>query len=362
MKSTLFASLSLLTALVPFARADESLIQLSPDALPRLGIVFTPLKSGADGSGPRFPATVISSPDGASTLTAPYAGVIESWLTTPGAPVRAGQDLVVIRSQEVLSVQQTWMSALTEREGARAELEKSERLQKEGIVSSLRVLQSRRAFDQAVFAQQAAEEALRRVGFSPERLTVLRTKGEGLGHYRLVATSEGVVTRRVGATGDFIEANTTLLRLRPEGPNWVDLQVPVRVGSGVSLGQKLKLSSGGVELVLRHKDHGVNDRSQTIGLFAEFVGETAHLPGQIVSVEIPPPADGILVPSTAVVHSGDETSVFVRTARGIEMRRINTQPAGADYLALSGLQLGDDVAVRGAAVLKGIKAGFGHTE
>lgn len=362
MKNVFFFSLFSLTACAPFAHADEHPIQLSPDALPRLGIVFSSLKSGAEGSGPRFPATVISSPEGASTLTAPYAGVIESWLTTPGAPVRAGQDLVVIRSQDVLSVQQAWMSALTEREAARAELERSERLQKEGIVSSQRVLQSRRAYDQAAFAQQAAEEALRRVGFTSERLDAMRAKGEGLGRYRLMATSEGVVTRRVGTLGDFIEANSTLFRLRSVGPNWIELQVPARVGSGVSLGQKLRLSAGEAELVLRHKDHGVDDRSQTIGLFAEFEDETPHLPGQIVSVEIPPPADGILVPSTAVVHSGDETSVFVRTERGIEMRKITTQPVGVDYLALSGIQPGEHVAVRGAAVLKGIKAGFGRTE
>lgn len=354
-------SLTLLVSLAPLCGAQEK-IQLKPDDVQRLGIVFAAVKAGTEGTGPRFPATVIGSPDGISALTAPYAGTIENWLTAPGADVRAGQPLVAIRSRDVLLVQQEWMAAATARDTARAELERSERLQSEGVVSAQRVAQARRAHEQAAFTQQAAEESLRRVGFDADAFSAMRSKGENLGVYRLVATADGVVTRRSGVTGDFIEANTTLLRLRATGPGWVSLQVPARIVGGLSIGQKLKLSPGGQELVLRQKDLGVDDRSQTVSLLAEFAAETDHLPGQIISVELPPPASGVLVPGSAVVHSGNETSVYVRTAGGIESRTLALQPLGADYLALSGLTAGQEVVVRGAAVLKGITAGFGNIE
>lgn len=356
-----FISLTVLAALAPFCGAQDK-IQLKPEDVQRLGIVFAPVKSGAAGAGPRFPATVVSSPDGVSALTAPYAGVIESWLAAPGATVRAGQPLVAIRSREVLLVQQEWMAAATARETARAELERSERLQTEGIISAQRVAQARRAHEQAAFAQQAAEDSLRRVGFTAEALAAMRGKGESLGVYRLVATADGVVTRRSGVTGDYVEANTTLLRLRADGPGWVSLQVPARIVGGLTIGQTLRLAPGGQELVLRQKDLGVDDRSQTVSLLAEFTAEADLLPGQIVSVELPAPASGVLVPGTAVVHSGNETSIFVRTPDGIESRALALQPLGADYLALSGLAAGEEVVVRGAAVLKGIKAGFGNIE
>jgi len=140
------------------------------------------------------------------------------------------------------------------------------------------------------------------------------------------------------------------------------VQVPARIIGSLSVGQTLKLSQGGQALVLRQKDHGVDDRSQTVSLLAEFAQETRHLPGEIVSVDLPSPQDGVLVPGAAVVHQGNETTVFVRTAGGIEPRAVALQPMGADYLALDGLKEGDEVVVRGAAVLKGIQAGFGHLE
>ena len=68
------------------------------------------------------------------------------------------------------------------------------------------------------------------------------------------------------------------------------------------------------------------------------------------------------MPNSAVVHSGNETTVFVRTAAGIEARTVALEPMGADYVASGGLKAGDEIVVRGTAVLKGIQAGFGDLE
>jgi cobalt-zinc-cadmium efflux system membrane fusion protein len=351
-----------LLSLVTLAGWSQERIALKPDDFQRLGIVFAPVKSGAGGAGSRFPATVINSPESVSTLSAPHAGVIESWLAAPGDRVRAGQALATLRSQEVLQLQQAWMTAVTTQESARFELEKSERLLAEGVVSTQRVNQARRVHEQAAFSQQAAAEPLGRVGFTADGLQAMRKAGEGLGRYRLLAPAAGTLTRRIGATGDVVAANAALVNLRTGRTHWIRLHVPARIVAGLEPGQKLKASQTGDELVLRHKDQSVEDSSQTVELLAEFTAENAHLPGQIISVELPPPPGGILVPGTAVVHSGDETSVFVRSADGVEARNVPLLPMGSDYLARSGLNEGEEVAVRGAAVLKGIKAGLGRIE
>ena len=70
-------------------------------------------------------------------------------------------------------------------------------------------------------------------------------------------------------------------------------------------------------------------------------------------------ATDIYRPKNAAAHV---PTVFVRTASGIEARQVTLQPMGPDYLAIAGLDSGEEVAVRGAAVLKGIKAGFGQLE
>lgn len=341
---------------------SQERIALKPDDFQRLGIVFAPVKSGAGGAGSRFPATVISSPESVSTVSVPHAGVIEAWQAAPGDRVRAGQALATLRSPEVLQLQQAWMTAAAALEAARFELEKSERLLAEGVVSVQRVNQARRAHEQAAFSQQSAAEPLGRVGFSADALQALRKSGEGLGRYRLLAPADAKLTRRIGATGDAVAAHATIVNLRTARTHWIRLHVPARVAAGLESGQKLKTSQTGDELVLRHKDQSVEDSSQTVEILAEFTAENAHLPGQIIGVDLPPPPGGLLVPGTAVVHSGDETSVFVRAADGVEVRIVPLLPVGADYLARSGLQEGEEVAVRGAAVLKGIKAGLGRIE
>lgn len=353
--------LSLAGGVAPLLGTTEP-IQLKPEDLARLGIAFAPVKPAADGSGARFPATVIASPESVSTLTAPLPGVIEKWLVSPGDTVKADQPLALLRSPEALRLQQEWMTTVATLESARVERVKLEELLTAGIVSAQRVTSARRAEEQAAFAQQAAAAVLRRVGFTPERLGALRSQGEGLGFCHLVAPAAGVVTRRLGVAGDFAEANRELVRLRADAPPWVSLVVPARHVAGLSSGQKLKLSPGGEELVLRQVDQGVDERSQTVSLFAEFLAATPLLPGQIVSVSLPVPRTGLLVPGAAVVHRGDEASVFVRTSAGIESRVVTLQSLGADYMATAGLRGGEEVVVRGAAVLKGLKAGFGQIE
>lgn len=353
------------TALLSFLSATgwgAERIALKPDDFQRLGIVFAPVKPGAGGAGSRFPATVISSPESVSTLSVPYTGIVESWLAAPGDRVRAGQALAIIRSPEVMQLQQAWMTAAASLESASFELEKSERLLAEGLVSVQRVNQARRAHEQATFTQQSAAEPLGRVGFTAAALQVLRKNGEGLGRYRLLAPADATLTRRIGATGDVVAANAAIVNLRTARTHWIRVHVPARMVAGLEPGQKLKASQTGDELLLRHRDLSVEDNSQTVEILAEFTTENAHLPGQVISVELPPPPGGILVPGTAVVHSGDETSVFVRSADGIEARIVPLLPMGADYLARSGLKEGEEVAVRGAAVLKGIKAGLGRIE
>ncbi len=355
------AFLLLCTAIAGPVRAEDA-IPLTPADLTRLGLEFAPVRSAAGGIGARFPATVITSPETVGQVTAPFAGVIESWLRAPGANVRAGEPVVRLRSPEVLRAQQDWMAARSARETAQFEFDKSQRLLAEGIISAQRMNQARLAREQAVFAEQAAAELLRRAGFPPERLEAMRTRGESLGIYEVAAAADGSLTRRLRVTGDFVEANAAVAMLRPAGAGWVAMQVPARAAAGLLVGQTLTTASGGEKLTLRQIDASIDGDSQTIGLQAEFNAGGSHLPGEILAVELPAPDEGMLVAGSAVVHSGDETIVFVRTPSGVLARTLPLVPIGADYLARTGLAPGEQVAVRGAAILKGIKAGLGRNE
>jgi hypothetical protein len=70
----------------------------------------------------------------------------------------------------------------------------------------------------------------------------------------------------------------------------------------------------------------------------------------------------MLVPGDAVVHSGDNTVVFVRTVDGVEARVLDLEPAGSNYVAGPQLRVGDQLVIQGASVLKGVQLGLGQDE
>jgi hypothetical protein len=115
-------------------------------------------------------------------------------------------------------------------------------------------------------------------------------------------------------------------------------------------------------LTLRQKDLVIDSSNQTIKLLAEFNTNTSFTTGQVLSIVLPPVDNGVLIPDRAVVHTGGETIIYVRTAAGIEARALELQSIGADYLASEGIAVGEEIAIQGTAVLKGIQLGLGGAE
>ncbi|MDP5053923.1 MAG: efflux RND transporter periplasmic adaptor subunit, partial [Congregibacter sp.] len=184
MKSTLKMSPALvLLALFASALFAQEQIAISDADISRMGIVFAPVRTMDDSAGARFPATVINSPDAVTTLSARYAGVIESWQQTSGSAVSAGQTLAVIRSPEILSVQNAWIAAAADDERAQFELRKDQALFDQGVIARQRLVQTRNRAQQAGFAERSARAQLGLAGFDEERLKALRESGTGLGRY-----------------------------------------------------------------------------------------------------------------------------------------------------------------------------------
>jgi len=70
----------------------------------------------------------------------------------------------------------------------------------------------------------------------------------------------------------------------------------------------------------------------------------------------------LLIPAAAVVHEGVESLVYVRNPNGVEVRALSLIPMGDAYLAISGIRAGEQILVKGAALVKGIQLGLGTDE
>lgn len=355
------SSLVLLALFSPALFAQEN-IAISDADIARMGVIFEAVRALDNNAGARFPATIINSPDSVANLSGRYSGVIEQWHLNSGSAVSAGQILATIRSPEILSVQNEWIAATSAQDNAQFELTKDEALFEKGVISQQRLIQTRTRAQQAVFAQQSWRAQLNLAGFNEVRLNALRENRSGLGSYFLVAPNAAILTQRMGAVGDYVEANVPLAYLNSGERRWVSIHVPGRFAMNIDIGQTFAVANSGETLILRQKDFVIDSSNQTIELFAEFNNNNAFTTGQIISVVLPPSRQGILVPDRAVVHSGISTTIYVRTSTGVEARELDLLSVGADYLAVSGLGVGEMIAIQGSAVLKGIQLGLGSSE
>jgi cobalt-zinc-cadmium efflux system membrane fusion protein len=179
-----------------------------------------------------------------------------------------------------------------------------------------------------------------------------------LGIYTVRAPAAGIITHLDVAIGAVVESGEPLLAMT-SGALWVSAELPATLAQRISVGQSLGVADSAASLVVRRKDGELDTQTRTVGVLAEFITDTKFMPGQIVTLLLPAQSDGILLPAEAVVHNGDETTVYVKTSDGVEARILTLHPAGQDYLAMQGVSAGEEVVVRGAALIKGITLGLG---
>jgi len=324
----------------------------------RLGLVFQAVAVPDIGAGARFAATVIASPQVVSELHALHSGSLEGWHVQPGQHVSVGELLSVLRSDEFAVLQQAWVAAAAQAELNEKTLERDRALFADGIIAAQRLQTSEREQKTSAFQLQALTTRLENSGYGLEERNALRTGKTRPGHYLVKAPVAGVITHLRHVTGDLVAQGESVLALT-SGGLWVTAEIPARLAARLSTGQSLQLADINASLQVKQLDKAVDIATQTLGLLAEFTSATSLLPGQVVSVMLPAQSAGVVVPAEAVVRNGKDRVVYVRNQSGVEGRVLDLQPLGADYLSVSGLQAGEEVVVRGAAVLKGITLGLG---
>jgi cobalt-zinc-cadmium efflux system membrane fusion protein len=333
-------------------------IPLDTATINRLGIVYQAVAAPESGDGARFAATVIASPQAMSELHAMSGGVLEGWQVQPGQSVTAGQLLAVLRSDTLAALQQDWVNAAAQADLTAQALKRDQALLKDGIIAQQRLQATEREAAAAAFEASSLASRLERNGYGNTELAALRSGKGSPGRYYVKAPAAGLVTHLRHVTGDLVDEGEILLTIAGD-QLWVTAEIPARLATQLAVGQTLQLVDHNASLTVRQLDQAVDPATQTLGLLADFAGTVPLLPGQVVSVILPARDAGVVIPAEAVVRNGEERVVFVRSGNGVESRVLNLKPLGADYLATTGLNAGEQVVVRGAAILKGITLGLG---
>jgi cobalt-zinc-cadmium efflux system membrane fusion protein len=350
-------SLLLLCAVCYGAQAQ---VLSNPDqaTINRLGLMFARVQPVNSESGTTVSARVMGSPLMPDAVVARFAGVMEEWRVAPGTEVEAGAVLGVVRSSEVLALQQQWLEANAALRQATAAQTRDKKLFDDGVIAALRVQQTERDYQAARASYEALSAQLTLAGIDAEARSSFTAQSPQLGLYTLRAPMAGVVGRLEAMVGEPVTASENLLELSP-ALLWIEADLPAALASGLQEGQSLRTPGVDTPLTLRQLDRQVDPRTQTLGVRAEFNGPVSLRPGQIVPLVLTPQDGGWRIPADAVVHNAAATEVFVRTAAGIESRVLTLEPLGSDYLARDGIHGDEELVVRGAALLKGMALGLG---
>jgi cobalt-zinc-cadmium efflux system membrane fusion protein len=338
----------------------QDLIQINSDEIDLMGIEFSAVTAVGRQLGIQLPAQVIAAPNTETAVINRFSGVVERWEAQAGAKVVAGEVLAVIRSMDFMSMQQSYLEHWNEFQLAQQKLDRDKMLWQKGIIAESRYQQTEYSLSAARAQVRGSESQLAAGGLGEQELIALREGQAELGLVLIRSPVDGALAQRIFALGDSVAANTAIARLAQSSHPWVAIQVPARLLGLLSPSTQLSTAGGESALTLRARDYVINPQTQSAEILAQFSDGSPLILGQMLNVVIHPSPSALMIPALAVVHEGAETLVYVNGSQGIEPRSLQLIPVGDGYLTQAGVSVGEQLVIKGAALVKGMQLGLGQ--
>lgn len=350
------------STLVSTQSSAQSELALSEADIRLLDLAFAPLSLTADQSGIPLPGRVIASPNAVSKAISRYEGTLERWHQLAGARVDQGAVLASLRSTPVLEVQQQFLDRDNDNTLLRQQVERERQLFASGVIAQQRLQISESRLRSSDMLVRASEQALRSAGLNDRDLQDLRDGEFDLGITYIRAPGSGTLAHQYFRTGDYVAANAVVAGLMTGDRAWLSLQMPARLLPALSEQSYLTVAGTMQRLTLRQRDFAIDPDTQSVELLAEFEQSGEHTVGQILRVLLHPGRETVFIPASAVVHEDQQTLVYIRSSQGVEIRALELLPLGDGYQTTAGVSVGEQILVRGAALVKGMQLGLGSDE
>jgi Cu(I)/Ag(I) efflux system membrane fusion protein len=282
------------------------------------------------------------------TITSWVGGRIDRlYVSNVGAGVGAGSVIAKVYSPEVYAAHQDLIQA---------------RKQLKRLSDALPV--ARNAADAAL---EAARQRLKLLGIRDEDLQKMEREDQPWEHVSIHAPFGGTVLEQMVHQGAYVTTGSPLFRVAALGRLWVQLDAYETDLARIRLKDKvtLAISSFAGELFegkISFIDPVLDPRTRTAQVRVEVPNPKGRLrPGMfaeavIQSPEGEQPEAPLVIPKTAVLHTGQRSVVFVKVPGKeqptYEAREVQLGPrAGNLYPVASGLQAGEEIVTRGAFAL-----------
>ncbi|MEW5768840.1 MAG: efflux RND transporter periplasmic adaptor subunit [Pseudomonadota bacterium] len=347
------------------AWAGHALVSVSPAQRTALRIATVPVSAHGGAVTVDLPATVRVPPEQERIVAAPVPGLITSVKVAVGDPVRAGQALAVLRSDQLPMGQRETTQAAVQLRLAEESMRRDEALFKEGIIPESRLQATRANLAQARAALQERRAWMRLSGLSQVDIKAVERGERLVDSIALTSPINGVVVEQGALAGSRAEPATPLFRVARLAPLWLEIQAPAEVAAQVKKGQKVhlrdSLAAGEVVSVGRSVD-----AAQTVNIRARVnnPGDQLRLNQSVMArVEGVAGAKQWRVPVRAIARHQGQSYVFVETPGGFEPVPVKVLSQTAQDVALDArFSGGERIAVEGVAALKASWQGMGGGE
>ena len=208
---------------------------------------------------------------------------------------------------------------------------------------------------------QAARDKLKNWKLSDASIDDLITRGETTETFGVAADASGVVVEKKVNTGDYVSRGQSLYDIADLSRIWVlldlyEIDIPwVKVGDPVQFAVR-SLPARKFEGRITYVDPVIDPQTRVASARVELSNpEMVLKPGMFVTGVVkaaPEHSEEIVVPSSAVMWTGERSVVYVKQnadgGTGFEMRLVTLGPStGGGYIVKEGLNDGEEIVTHG---------------
>lgn len=347
------AWISLWAAPVSVLASQPSPIPINDQQIRNLGIETILLESRTASASGRYPAQIVLPPDQEYRLSALENSLVQQVLVLENQPVRAGDPLLVISSQNLGELSLALIENHSRWKLAQQNLERDQELLVEGIIPGRRLEESTANERAARAALTQARSALAAAGIDNNGIDELIRQGKASNTLTMRAPVAGTVTELVAKPGWRNNDGLPLLRLIKREQLWVDVQIPASQ-AGLWPADTLFQLADGTEAKLLNLSP-ITSVAQTRVLRGLIENPPVHLlPGSYQQALLPLSKDQTWdLPLSAIARRGAQAYVFIRTDKGFNALPIEVAASGGQRALVSGdLHSGAEIAAVGVVALK----------
>ena len=328
---------------------EEGQLHLSAAQIEAAGVQVVAAGPGVLGTVFSFPGEIRFDEDRTAHVVPRVPGVVETVQAELGQPVKRGQVLAVIASQQISDLRSEQQAAQRRLELARLTFQREQQLWQERISAEQDYLQARQALQEAEIALANARQKVAAVG----------PAGAG-NRYELRAPFDAVVVEKHLSVGEVVDESSNAFTLSDLSRVWATFAVAPRDLDKVVTGRNVTVSAPDLGAQVEGKVNyvgsllGEQNRAATVrATLANPSG--AWRPGLFVTIAVSVERfnAAVVVPQSALQTWEDQAVVFARTEEGFEARPVTAGRRDAGQVEItSGLAAGTQIAAAGSFVLK----------